>query len=128
MLAACGNSPTTPTTATTTATATTELFAGSLSPGSASFYSFNVSQAGTVHETLVSVTDSGGAAIDGITLSLGFGVPSGKGCARSTEVTTGATLLAQLASDAAPGTYCADVADTIPFSTTRRFVVRIVHP
>src|SRR6266702_103296 len=79
--AACsGNSTTSPASTTTTVASptTTETFSGSLPVGGSSFYSFLVSQNGTVNVTLVSVS---GMNVDPtVALGVAIGTPSGTGC------------------------------------------------
>src|SRR5712672_3301470 len=95
MTAACGgNSTTSPasTSSTVASPTTTETFSGVLLVGGYSFYSFVVSQNGTVNVTLVSVAGSAGAAVPStVTLGLAIGTPSGTGCTGGTvtNVTAG---------------------------------------
>jgi hypothetical protein len=129
-ITACGNDITTPSsTSSTSSVAQTEFFSGTVWPGSESSYAFDVAQVGTVSETLGSVTraGSGPAAVDAA-LTIGFGVPSGKGCARSASADAPAGLSAQLTADAPVGTHCADVSAPADAPGPFDFVVRIVHP
>src|SRR5438876_6808056 len=79
---ACGgNSTTSPSsTSTTVASPTmTDTFAETLPVGGSKFYSFVVSQNGTVNVTLTTV--SGTNVPSTVTLGLAIGTPSGTGCA-----------------------------------------------
>jgi hypothetical protein len=123
----CGSSTTAPTTTTATTTQpVTELFTGSLAVQGSAFYSFSVAQAGTVSITLVGLT-SGTTAFSTV-VTLGYGIPSGTGCALSTSTKTAPALVAQIKSEAAIGIYCASLADVGNLSDTTNFTVRIVHP
>jgi hypothetical protein len=123
-------STTAATTATTTTTTTassgsTEFFVGDLAPKGAGFYSFTVTNAGTVAITLVSVNRGGLPAQ--AALGLGFGVPSGAGCATTISLSTGAALAAQIATSAGAGIYCVELHDQGTLTSSVSFVVRIVH-
>ena len=128
--AGCGNGTTTSpsTTTTTTATTSTELFTGTLSPRGSAFYSFGVTNAGTVSVTLVSTTTSKIGPAGALPLSIGFGIPSGFGCAVSSAVDATPGLTSQLsATGSASGIYCLNVADLAGLSGDTLFVLRIVH-
>ena len=123
-------STTAATTATTTTTTTassgsTVFFVGDLAPRGAGFYSFTVTNAGTVAITLVSVNRGGLPAQTA--LGLGFGVPSGAGCATTISLSTGAALAAHIATSAGPGIYCVELHDQGTLTSAVSFVVRIVH-
>ena len=126
----CGSSTTSPTTtsaatttATTTATSAT-FFSGELVPRASSFYSFNVANAGPVSITLVSVTRGGLPA--STPLGLGFGVPSGAGCATTLSLSAGADLSPQISTSAGSGIYCVEVHDLGTLTSAISFVIRIV--
>ena len=133
-LSACGDksgatSPTTPdpTTTTTVASPTaTELFAGRLDVGGATFYSFNVVENGTVNVTLA---DVGGANVPStVWLGLGIGTPSGEDCATSSTINTAAGSAVQLTGTYAPGVYCVRVWDIGNLVAVAAFNVTIAHP
>lgn len=132
-LTACnGNAdtPTSPTTATTTTTTvpatTSEEFVGTLAVGGSSFYSFTVSQNGTVNLTL---TTAGGAGVPAtVWLGLGIGTPSGEDCATTTTVNTPPGATAQVTGTYAPGVYCAKVFDIGNLFGPVRFAVTIAYP
>jgi hypothetical protein len=128
--AACHEAMETPTTPTTTDTSTTRTaqFTGTLAAGASRFYSFTVSQPGTIVATLASVTSPPrGAAVD-TPLGLGIGRPAGTGCALSASTTTGPALQAQLQETAAAGIYCVNVYDTGSLRAAVDFVVRFSYP
>lgn len=124
-----GNSSTTtsPTTTTTAATST-ELFSGTLAPKGSAFYSFSVTNTGTVSITLASTATAriGPASVSRLTV--GLGVPSGFGCAISSSVETTAGLTAQLSAPSTPaGILCVNISDPGVLTTNTLFVIRIVH-
>lgn len=128
--AGCGSNTTTSPTTTTTTTVTTssELFTGTLSPRGSTFYSFGVTTGGTVSVTLVSATTSKIGPAGTAPLAIGFGIPSGFGCAVSSVVDATPGLMSQLsASGSASGIYCINVADVAGLSGDILFVLRIVH-
>lgn len=127
--AACSkDSSTTTSPTTTTATSSAELFSGTLSPKGSTFYSFSVTNAGTVSVTLASLASSRiGAALPS-RLTVGLGVPSGFGCVTSSSVDTTPGLTAQLtASGAKDNIYCVNLSDPGTLSGDALFVIRIVH-
>src|SRR5207248_9173627 len=81
---------------TTTAPSTTgpsaETFSGTLAPRESTFYSFAVSQPGTVNITLASLTLGPTAPVYSGAVGLGFGVPAGTGCSVDAPITTTAAL------------------------------------
>lgn len=109
--AACaGNSTTSPSSTTTTASPTmTETFAGTLPVGGSSFYSFVVSQNGSVNVTLVSV--SVGEVASTVTLGVAIGGPSGTGCVGGGVTSTAAGTDPQVTGVYSPGRYCVNVSD-----------------
>jgi hypothetical protein len=113
----------------TTSGPLTEYFSGTVWPGSETSYAFDVTQDGLVTETLGSVTSPGGAraAVDA-TLTIGFGIPSGTGCGRSSSADAQPGLMPQLASTAPTGIHCADVSAPANAPGPFDFVLRIVHP
>ncbi|MGC4084880.1 MAG: hypothetical protein QM736_22895 [Vicinamibacterales bacterium] len=123
----CGDdSPTTP--STSTPTSSTELFTGTLSPGGSSFYSFTVTNAGTVSITLASLASSRVGLVLPSRLTIGLGVPNGFGCATTSTVDTAPGLTAQLtASGAKDNIYCVNLADPGVLTGDVLFVIRIVH-
>jgi hypothetical protein len=126
LAAACGNNsaPTSP----STTGPTTELFSGSLSVQSSSFYSFNATQAGTVNLMLASVTSPGGRATSPVILGLAFGIPMGTGCTHDQSLETAAGLNPQISAGTTSGVHCVDVYDVGNLTGPVSFTVRIVHP
>lgn len=125
--AACGDevSPTSPDLLVTTST--TELFVGTLPVGGTRFYSYTVTQPGSVFLTLASLTSSGNRPAASRVI-LGFGIPAGTGCALRDSTMTSAALTSQLQHSATPGIYCVNVADADGLPSDMAFAVRIVHP
>src|SRR5262249_14439917 len=86
---ACGNNNSSSTTPTRTPASptTTERYVATMGVGGSSFYSFSVSQYGTVNVTLTAVSGFDDPTVQ---IGLGLGVPSGFGCTPSTTATTSA--------------------------------------
>ena len=125
----CGSDTTTSPSATTTTVATSsELFTGTLAPRGSAFYSFGVTNGGTVAITLVSTATSKIGPAGTAPLAIGFGVPSGFGCAASTAITATPGLTSQLsATGSASGIYCISAEDVAGLTGDTLFVIRIVH-
>ena len=121
---ACANStPTTPT-QTPAAPTATEHYAGTLTVGSSGFYSFSVSQYGTVNVTLGRVT---GVDDPAVMLGLALGVPTGFGCSGN-GITTSAGSDPQITNLFAPGVYCVRLSDVGNLTGPAQFDVTIAHP
>ena len=132
-VASC-DSAETPTSATTTTAATTtavsptfsEQFAGTFDASTATFYSFSVTQYGTVNVTLTSV---GGTYVpSSLQVGLGLGTPSGTDCTTSTSVTTRSGSSPQLTGAYQPGVYCVRVYDVGNVYGSANFAVTIDYP
>jgi hypothetical protein len=128
-LVGCGSdSATSP--SSTSSSLQTEFFSGTVWPGSETSYAFDMLQPGLVTETLGSVTSPGTnsrAAVDAM-LTIGFGVPSGRGCGRSESADAKPGLMPQLGATAPVGIHCADVSAPADAAGPFDFVLRIVHP
>ena len=107
-------------------TSTTELFAGTLPIGGTRFYSYKVTQPGTVYLTLTSLTS--GNRTSSTQVALGVGIPAGTGCALHDSITTSAALTAQLEHSSPSGIYCVNVTDAGGLTSAMGFAIRIVHP
>lgn len=132
-VASCAGTPTSPTTTDTTTTSTvavdpvnTENFTGTLAVSGSAFYSFTVSQFGTVNITLTEV--NGQFVPSTVTLGLGIGIPSGEGCSTSSTVNTKAGTTAQITGAYNPGVYCAEVFDVGNLFAPANFNVAIAYP
>jgi hypothetical protein len=123
--AACGDSTTTSPTPVTGDM--TQLFSGTLPVRGSNFYSFTLSQAGTVELTLASVTLDGRGSTLTTAIGLGSGTPNGTDCDITNSVTTSPSLKAQLRTAMGPGIYCVRVADVGNLTTSVNFTVRIVN-
>lgn len=124
---ACHSSSTAPATTTTPAAASiTETFNGTVQVGGAAFYTFNVSQYGTVNLVLTSV--SGALVPSTVMLTIGIGTPSGTGCATTSTATTASGSTVQLTGSFNAGTYCANVADAGNLFGPANFSLTIAHP
>jgi hypothetical protein len=120
-------SPTTTTTTTTTSTpaTTTEEFDGTLGVGATAFYSFTVSQAGSVTATLVSI--SGAVVPATVQVRLGIGTPDGAGGCSTTTMSLANSVSPTLSATEQPGNYCANITDVGNLAGTATFVVTIAH-
>jgi hypothetical protein len=130
--AGCGSSSTSPSTTTTTTTTvpalatTSETFTGTLPVGGSIFYSFTVSQAGTVNATLVSI---GGAGVPSTVLvRLGIGTPGDAGCTSTNALVIKAGSTAQVTASQQPGLFCVFLADVGNLFAAADFTLTVDHP
>jgi hypothetical protein len=123
---ACGksNSPTTPT-RTPAAASQSERYVATMGVGGSSFYSFSVSQYGTVTVTLTAVS---GFDDPSVAIGLGLGVPSGFGCTPSTTATASAGATPQITNVYEIGVYCLRVYDVGNLNGPLTFDVTVAHP
>jgi len=128
-----GDTPTSPTTTTTTTTTTTaaspiysEEFIDILSVSGSVFYSFTVTQYGTVNISLTSV--SGAFVPSTVTLGLGLGTPEAEGCSTTSNVSTQSGAGPQLTGVYNPGVYCVKVSDVGNLYAAARFAVTVAYP
>jgi hypothetical protein len=117
---------TTPSTDTVASPTTTETFSGVLQVDGSSFYSFLVTENGTVNVTLVSV--SGTDVPSTVTLGVAIGTPSGTGCSGGTVTSTSAGTDPQVTGTYSPGRYCVNVSDVGNLAAPAAFIVTIAHP
>jgi len=103
----------------------TETFAGTLAPRSASFYTFTITQAGTVSVTLTSLSGSSTVAV-----ALGIGTPNGTSSCTTTSSnpTAIAGTTAQISVTEPPGLYCVQIADVGNLTAPATFSITILHP
>jgi hypothetical protein len=123
---ACGknNSPSTPT-RTPAAPSRSERYVATMGVGGSSFYSFSVTDYGTVNVTLTAVS---GVDDPSVAIGLGLGVPSGFGCTPSQTATTGAGSTPQITNVYEIGVYCLRVYDVGNLSGPLTFDVTVAHP
>jgi hypothetical protein len=123
---ACGknNSPTTPT-RTPASPTTSERYVSTMGVGGSAFYSFSVSQYGTVNLTLTAVS---GADDSSVAIGLGLGVPSGFGCSATTTATASAGTTPQVTNTYEAGVYCLRVYDVGNLTGPLTFDVTVAHP
>jgi hypothetical protein len=136
MTAACGGSDSLPTSSTTTTTTTTtttvaspafsEQFSGRIAPGTGAFYSFSVTQNGTVTLTLTGISGVGVPAT--VWLGIGLGLPNAEDCSTTSTTNTPAGTTAQLTTTLAPGVYCARVWDIGNLAAPASFELSIAFP
>ena len=116
------------TTGPTEITLTTAHFSGALAPGGGRFYSFTVTEPGSLTVLLASVTASNtGAPLD-VPLGLGFGIPRGIACGLIERRDASAALVAQLVHSVTPGVYCIEIADIGQLPGTVNFAARFTYP
>lgn len=128
-----GDTPTSPTTTTTTTTTTTvaspiysEEFNDTVGVSGAAFYSFTVTQYGTVNISLTNV--SGAFVPSTVTLGLGMGTPEAEGCSTTSSVSTQAGAGPQITGAYNPGVYCVKVSDVGNLYAAAKFAVTIAYP
>jgi hypothetical protein len=122
-IAGCDDdAPTTPTPDPTTATVT---FTSNLALGGSSTRSFEVTRAGNVSVTLVSV---GGSSTLSVGLGLGIPLADGSGCvlSRSVETVAGTTAQLELAVDI--GKYCVQIYDPGTLTSVVAFSINLIYP
>jgi hypothetical protein len=123
---ACGNSnsPTTPT-RTPAGPTKADRYVATMGIGGSSFYSFSVSQYGTVNVTLSAVS---GFDDPTVAIGLGLGVPSAFSCAPATTATASAGASPQITNTYEIGVYCLRVYDVGNLNGPLTFDVTIAHP
>jgi hypothetical protein len=125
LVANCSSSTSPSATRTPASPTTTEPFVATLGVGGTKFYSFSVSQYGTVNVNLNNVDAADGPSA--VPLGVGIGAPSGTGCAGNTiPLSAGPTALVTGVYE--PGVYCALVYDVGSLVVPVRFNVSIAHP
>ena len=123
----CNSNDDTPTTPTTLgATSFTQVFSGTLEPGTAQSYAFSLASSVPVRLTLGSLTDANENPLSS-SLMMTFGRPAGTGCGAIQSATVQAALATQLLFLPAAGTYCVAIADTGQLSAAVLFGVRITQ-
>ena len=123
-LTGCGDDDP-PTTPEPTPTTTTVTFASNLAMGGSSTRSFDVTRAGTVSVTLVSVANS-----NTLKVGLGVGIPlaDGTGCVLSRSVETLPGTTAQLELNVDTGKYCLQIYDPGTLTSVVSFSINLVYP
>jgi hypothetical protein len=129
-----GDTPTSPTDTTTTTTTTTtvaepvftEEWIDTLPVGGERFYSFAVTQYGTVNVSLTSVT---GQYVPGtVIVGMGLGTPAAETCSTTSIISTPAGTGPQLTGTYTPGVYCVIVRDLGNLFSAARLSITIAHP
>ena len=119
--------PANPVTAPSVIDVSTFVFTGTLVVGGEKFYSFTVSNAGTIQAMLASLT-AGNTAVPTARVQFALGVPAGSGCRPLTAITTAPALVPKLSSNLAEGIYCVSVTDTGTLTRDMNFAIRVMHP
>lgn len=129
----CSDTPTAPTSTNTSTTTPTvaspvysEEFIDTVPVSGSAFYSFTVTQYGTVNVSLTSV--SGPYVPSTVTLGLGLGKPEAETCATTYNITTPSGAGPQLTTTSEPGVYCVKVSDVGNLYSAARFAVTIGYP
>lgn len=129
MVGACDDAPTSPTTTTTTPTTSNVVFEGTLDRDESRFYSFSLSQTGTVSVNLASLNLVGHREALGVPVRVGVGVPQGEGCADTESLEMTPALVSQMSTTSlGTGIHCVSVTDVgqLPGPTT--FLIRFTYP
>lgn len=123
-----GDTPTSPTTTTPTVASPefSEDFAGTVDVGGSAFYSFTVTQYGTVNVSLTSV--SGQYVPSTVTMGLGLGKPEAETCVTTSNISTQSGAGPQLTGTYDPGVYCVKVSDVGNLFSAAQFAVTIAYP
>jgi hypothetical protein len=122
-------SPTTTTTPTTTTAASPAFFedwVDTVQVGSERFYSFTVTQYGTVNVTLSRV--AGQYVPSTVTMGLGLGTPTAETCATTTNVSIQAGSSPQITGAYNPGVYCVKINDVGNLFSAANFTINIAYP
>ena len=125
--AACGgNKGTSP--SDTTPASTTERFDAILTPGSAAFFSFQLSTTnGSVAINLASLSSLTRPGVLAVPMQVGYGVPAGESCALQQTILATPALVSQLTATLRDGTYCASIADVGNLKEPVNFSIRVTH-
>lgn len=128
LLAACGKD-TPSTTSPTPNVAAPSVFVtweGTLAVGATRFYSFPVSQTGTVNLTLTSLTNSSGDLTTPVQISIGF--PAGTSCTATSSATTVAGTEVHVSNTYDAGTLCTRISDVGNLVGPANFRLLIAYP
>ena len=127
-----GNTPTSPTTTTTTTTATvaapafSEDITATVPVNGSAFYSFTVTQYGTVNISMTGV--SGQYVPSTVTMGLGLGKPDAETCTPTTSLTSTAGAGPQITGSYDPGVYCVLISDVGNLFSTANVAVTVAYP
>lgn len=128
LMAACSDSPTAPDdTAADTATVSPTVFEGTIGQNESKFYSFTVSQSGSVTAYVASLTLVGHREALAVPVRIGVGRPQGEGCAVTESMETSPALVTQLTTTLGTGIYCMNVSDMGALPGEAVFVIRFRH-
>jgi hypothetical protein len=109
--------------------AAVDVFIGTLTAGGSGFYSFTLTEPGSVHVLVANVRRSGLNEPVATPLALGIGRPQGTGCSLpegERMVTPG--LSAQHRTTLDRGVYCVSFADRGGLTESVDFLIRIIYP
>jgi hypothetical protein len=128
LTAACSDNTPSSTAPSSTTPTTPFYFTGTLAPQGSSFYSFTLTQAGTLGITVVSLATGPFSPTPATVVGIGYGVPVGSGCSLTASARTNAGLTAQLVTASGAGIFCVSIFDVGTLTAPTDFVIRIVHP
>ena len=123
----CGDTPTSPDDSATTPVASKSVFEGTLEEDQSRFYSFNVSQAGSVTVNLASLNLVGHREALMVSVRIGVGVPKGEGCGETAAIETTPALVSQFSTTLESGIHCVNIADTGQLPGPAIFQIRFSH-
>ena len=126
LIAACGDNPTAPDD-TEAATVSPTVFEGTLDLNGSNFYSFTVSQSGSITAYLASLTLVGHREALVVPVRLGVGVPKGEGCGVTQSVDTSPALVTQLMLRLGTGIHCINISDIGALPGAAVFSIRFLH-
>jgi hypothetical protein len=124
----CDNAPTAPDTTGTTPTTSSVVFEGTLDRNESRFYSFTVSQTGSVTVNLASLTLVGHRDALNVPVRISVGVPQGEGCAGAESIETTPALVSQMSTSLASGIHCVGIADAGQLPGAVTFLIRFSYP
>jgi hypothetical protein len=111
---------------TVAAPAYSEEWVDTVQVGGERFYSFTVTQYGTVNITLNSV--SGQYVPSTVTLGLGIGTPTAETCSTTTAISTSSGAGPQITGAYNPGVYCVKVNDVGNLFSAANVDITIAYP
>ena len=128
----CSDTPTSPSSTTTTPTVTaaspiySEEFVAVVPVSGSVFYSFSVTQYGTVNVSLTNV--SGQYVPSTVTVGLALGKPDAETCVPTSSISTQSGAGPQLTGTYEAGVYCVKVSDVGNLYSSASFAVTIAYP
>jgi hypothetical protein len=122
----CSNNPNNVVSPSVGATSFTQVFSGTLDPGTSQSYAFGLAASVPLRLSLGSLTDLNENPLSS-SMTLTFGRPQGTGCGALQTVNVQAALATQLLFLPAAGTYCVGITDPGQLTAPAVFGVRITQ-